>query len=217
MAHDVQLRDPGSSFDIDLLSGAINHALTADPLTIGTPVLGAPVLSTNYALIANGLTIGAPVLGTPVLQLNYGLIADAPVIGAPVLGSPVLTEEINYSLVANPIVLGAPELGSPVMMTNYALIAQALTIGAPVLGSPALLAGFVLAGVTRDSAGDPLGSCVVQLFRTADDVLMEEKVSEADGSFFFLVSDISTEHYIVAYKAGTPDRAGTTLNTLVAE
>ena len=76
---------------------------------------------------------------------------------------------------------------------------------------------FQITGVTRDSAGAVLGSCVVHLFRTTDDVELDQVNSDASGNFSF-VSGLSSEqsHYIVAYKAGSPDVSGTSLNTLKA-
>lgn len=71
-----------------------------------------------------------------------------------------------------------------------------------------------ITGVTRDGTGTPLGSCVVQLFRAWDDVFIEETVSDGSGNFSVRASGSGT-FYIVAYKAGAPDLAGTTVNTLV--
>ena len=71
-------------------------------------------------------------------------------------------------------------------------------------------------GVTKDSAGAVLGNCVVDLFRTATDVLVESTVSDGSGNYSFLTATPAAQHYVVAYKAGAPDVAGTTVNTLVA-
>jgi hypothetical protein len=75
---------------------------------------------------------------------------------------------------------------------------------------------WVISGVTKDSTGVVLASCVVQLFRTFDDKIMDEKTSDGVGAFEFRsASNPSNTHYIVAYKAGSPDVAGTTVNTLI--
>lgn len=74
---------------------------------------------------------------------------------------------------------------------------------------------FQIAGQTKDSAGAALGSCTVELFRTADDVRIETLTSSADGYFYFKSPAQAATHYVVAYKAGSPDVAGTTVNTLV--
>ena len=73
--------------------------------------------------------------------------------------------------------------------------------------------GFV--GVTRDQYGAPVGSCVVQLFRTSDDLFIMEQASDASGNFLLQSWYSPDTHYIVAYKAGSPDIFGTTVNTLV--
>ena len=74
---------------------------------------------------------------------------------------------------------------------------------------------YKITGITRDSAGAVLGNCVVHLFRTSDDVEVDQVNSDASGNFTFTtgVSPANTQ-YIVAYKAGSPDVSGTTLNTL---
>lgn len=71
-----------------------------------------------------------------------------------------------------------------------------------------------ITGVTKDSADAILANCVVQLFRTSDDVLIEEKTSDGAGAFTFYPGAFYC--YVVAYKAGSPDVAGTTINTLLA-
>lgn len=73
--------------------------------------------------------------------------------------------------------------------------------------------GFV--GITRDQYGAPVGSCVVQLFRTSDDLLIMENTSDSSGNFLLQSWYSPDTHYIVAYKAGSPDIFGTTVNTLV--
>lgn len=71
-----------------------------------------------------------------------------------------------------------------------------------------------ITGVTKDSTGASLGSCVVQLFRTSNDQLIEESTSDGSGNYSFAPTDYGP-FYVVAYKAGAPDVAGTTVNTLV--
>lgn len=73
--------------------------------------------------------------------------------------------------------------------------------------------GFV--GVTRDQYGAPTGGCVVQLFLTATDAFIMEVTSDASGNFLLQSWYSPDAHYIVAYKAGSPDIFGTTVNTLV--
>lgn len=74
----------------------------------------------------------------------------------------------------------------------------------------------VITGITRDSAGNPLGTCVVQCFRTADDYFIAQTTSDSSGAFA-VVATGTGPFYLVAYKAGSPDVAGTTVNTLSAD
>lgn len=69
-------------------------------------------------------------------------------------------------------------------------------------------------GNTRDSAGALLGTVVVQGFITASDQFLREMVSDAGGYFELCSEYAGTQHYLVAYKAGSPDVAGTSINTL---
>ena len=77
-----------------------------------------------------------------------------------------------------------------------------------------VLPKIVISGITKDSAGAALGGCSVHLFRTADDVEVQEDISNGGGTYSFTVG-LGQSYYVVAYKAGAPDVAGTTVNTLV--
>lgn len=70
-----------------------------------------------------------------------------------------------------------------------------------------------ITGVTRDSAGAPLGNCVVDLFYTSNDTRRATTTSDGSGNFRFDIGP-GAKHYMVAYKPGSPDVAGTTVNTL---
>lgn len=74
-------------------------------------------------------------------------------------------------------------------------------------------ANFSLVGVSRDSAGAILGSCIIDLMYTAGDVLHLTTTSDASGNFRFDTMP-NGPFYLVAYKPGSPDVAGTTVNTL---
>lgn len=73
---------------------------------------------------------------------------------------------------------------------------------------------YTLTGITRDNAGAVLGNCLVKLFRTGTDELVSQTVSDANGVYTIPASSL-LNHYLVVYKAGAPDVAGTTVNTLV--
>jgi hypothetical protein len=72
---------------------------------------------------------------------------------------------------------------------------------------------MALRGVTRDAVGNVLPNCVVKAYRTSDDVMVGEVTSSGAGVYSV---DVATgvDHYLVAYLDGTPDVAGTTVNTL---
>jgi hypothetical protein len=72
--------------------------------------------------------------------------------------------------------------------------------------------GFVITGVTRDSTGTPLPSVTVDLYLSATDQRVDSTVSDGAGNFTFGAT--AGPYYLVAYKVGTPDVAGTSVNTL---
>jgi len=72
-----------------------------------------------------------------------------------------------------------------------------------------------ITGITRDSAGNPLGSCIVQGFITSTDTFVGQVTSDSGGYYELPTIYPSTQHYLVAYKPGSPDVAGASLNTIV--
>ena len=70
-----------------------------------------------------------------------------------------------------------------------------------------------IAGVTRNSVGTALPSCIVKGYLTATDAFVSQCTSQGDGAFDFC-TQFTGAHYLVAYLAGSPDVAGTTVNTL---
>lgn len=73
--------------------------------------------------------------------------------------------------------------------------------------------GFV--GVTRNQYNSAIGTCVVKLYRTSDDLLLDTTTSDPSGNFLLNTAYYPDTHYIRAYKAGSPDVMGTTVNTLI--
>ena len=71
-----------------------------------------------------------------------------------------------------------------------------------------------ITGTTWDNTGAALAGCTVRLFRTSDNKLFETLISDANGNFGFSSVGLSEQYYIVAYRAGNPDVAGVTVNTL---
>jgi hypothetical protein len=69
-------------------------------------------------------------------------------------------------------------------------------------------------GITRDSAGNTLGNAVVHVYLTNNDQFLRLLNSDSGGYFEACSEYQGVNHYLVAYKAGSPDIAGTTVNTL---
>lgn len=80
--------------------------------------------------------------------------------------------------------------------------------------SPKFYGAFSLSGVTRDSTGVALGNCDVRLFQTGSDIEVGQTTSDGSGNFAFSLGNNAGFFYLVAYKPGAPDVAGTTVNTL---
>lgn len=80
--------------------------------------------------------------------------------------------------------------------------------------TPKFYGSFNITGVTRDSTGVALGSCSIDLFESATDIRVANTISDGSGNFSFVLGNNSGTYYIVAYKAGAPDLAGTSVNTL---
>jgi hypothetical protein len=93
---------------------------------------------------------------------------------------------------------------------------SAVWSGQPEYASGA--SGFYgIAGVTRDVYGTVITGALVRLFRTSDSLLVATVVSDAvDGEFMLPTPYYPDAHYVVASKSGTPDVAGTSVQTLVA-
>lgn len=92
-----------------------------------------------------------------------------------------------------------------------------LGVGPSFQGSlPLPVVRLIISGVTKDSSGAVLPNCNVTLYRTSDDQVMGKGVSDANGNYSFSSGSLSEQYYVVAYKAGSPDVSGTTINTLVA-
>lgn len=81
-------------------------------------------------------------------------------------------------------------------------------------GEGASISKFIR-GYTKDSSAVAIANATVQAFRTSDDFYLGQDVSRLDGSYTCPVDVVAgTACYLVAYKAGAPDIAGTTVNTI---
>jgi len=77
---------------------------------------------------------------------------------------------------------------------------------------------YTISGVTRDSTGVALAGCTVEIYETTDaqNRLVGDTISDANGNYSINVNgpDTAKAFFAVAYKAGSPDTSGTTINTL---
>jgi hypothetical protein len=96
-------------------------------------------------------------------------------------------------------------------------------IGLKNKGVAGILKGFVplpqqqkiiIRGQSLDANGNPLGGTTVKLYRTIDDVNVAQTTSDGSGNYSFTVG-LGMKYYTVHYLAGTPDVAGTSVNTLL--
>jgi hypothetical protein len=77
-----------------------------------------------------------------------------------------------------------------------------------------------ISGVTKNSAGSPLGACRVVAFETGRlsqdqvEAAVTETISDGSGNYSLEVS-LNTAHQLTAYKPGSPDVAGITRNDIV--
>jgi len=76
---------------------------------------------------------------------------------------------------------------------------------------------FGVTGVTRDQYGSILGGVTVKLFRTSDDLKLDQTVSDATTGVYLCNTPYYPDtNYLVFYKSGVPDVFGTSANTLIA-
>lgn len=114
--------------------------------------------------------------------------------------------------------------GSPVFIAGRGLTPMPMVNLYPPFNQPSR---YVISGVTKDSTGAALGGCEVEVYETVSGMIRGTTVSDAAGNYILHVTGngvvapsdgeaatVSLTFYVVAYKAGAPDVAGTTVNTL---
>lgn len=69
-------------------------------------------------------------------------------------------------------------------------------------------------GVTFNANGDPLAGATVSLFNTATGLLVDTQISDSAGNYQ-CGDPNAVACFAVAYKAGSPDIAAATVNTLL--
>jgi hypothetical protein len=72
-------------------------------------------------------------------------------------------------------------------------------------------------GIVKDSVDVAVAGALVQGFVTATDAYVGEVQSNLDGTYTLGTETLpGVAHYLVAYKPGSPDVAGTTVNTITS-
>ena len=72
-----------------------------------------------------------------------------------------------------------------------------------------------ITGQCLDGNGAPLAGAVVKGFRTSDNLYVGQTTSDSNGNYSFGSPYVGVNHYLEAYLPGSPDIAGTTVNTLI--
>jgi hypothetical protein len=72
----------------------------------------------------------------------------------------------------------------------------------------------LLTGVTKDGTGAALAACLVYCFATATKAYFATATSDGSGNYR-ISAPLGVACFLVAYKAGSPDVTGATVNTLV--
>lgn len=76
---------------------------------------------------------------------------------------------------------------------------------------------YGITGYTRDCTSSAIiAGATVRLFRSDTNVLVSSTTSGVDGSYTFTLPPTSTQYFMVAYKSGATNLAGTTARDLVA-
>lgn len=73
---------------------------------------------------------------------------------------------------------------------------------------------YFIRGTCKDALSNVLGGAVVQGFRTSDDLFVGQTACDDRGVYELGTIYTSDAHYLVAYYPGSPDLAGSTVNTL---
>jgi len=68
-------------------------------------------------------------------------------------------------------------------------------------------------GITIDQLGARLPGCTVKAFNSVTNVFVTSTISDGSGVYTMTLPKGST-YFLIAYKVGSPDRAGTSVQTI---
>lgn len=75
-------------------------------------------------------------------------------------------------------------------------------------------AWYWIKGLVKDGSSVPQAGATVKCFRQSDGLFVGQSISDANGQYQVPTPWIGVAHFVIAYLAGAPDRAGTTVNNL---
>lgn len=73
---------------------------------------------------------------------------------------------------------------------------------------------YFLTGICKDASDNVIGGATVQAFITSTDAYAGEAITD-DRGVYQVGLDTNVAHYLVAYYPGAPDKAGSSVNTLI--
>ena len=104
----------------------------------------------------------------------------------------------------------------PIVMNNSLIGNMGCLIGILQPGNlPLPTKTWVLQGVSRDKNGSILPNCTMLLFRASDNKFIDSQISDGSGNYSFTTVGPAENYFVNEYLAGSPDVAGTTVNTLI--
>lgn len=81
----------------------------------------------------------------------------------------------------------------------------------PMFRRPPMQATWKIIGVTRDSSGNPLGNCIVDLFIHGTNSYVGSTISDAGGNYLFVVPMNSPYWVRVTDQSSSPTIVGSSL------
>ncbi len=175
------------------------------------------------------IIVGLPKSYNPIAEITSnviirGLIQDVPIVGLPTILSAIaeiVMQGLVKGLPQDLILVGPSEIifPTPAEIVSGAIIRgiiqdQILVEPSRVVRPPRVVGVVFLTGITRSCPSlAPLAGVTVLAFRTSDNLLIGNAVSDVGGNYSIQVAP-GIAHYLVAYLPNAPDVFGTTRNDL---
>jgi hypothetical protein len=175
------------------------------------------------------IIVGLPKSYNPIAEITSnvvirGLIQDVPLVGLPKILSAIaeiVKQGLTKGLPQDLILVGPSEIifPTPAEIVSAAVIRgiiqdRLLVEPSRVVRPPRVVGVVFLTGITRSCPNlAPLAGVTVLAFRTSDNLLVGNAVSDGGGNYSIQVAS-GVAHYLVAYLPSAPDVFGTTRNDL---